>query len=143
MRPAGDTTRTGARRRTPGVRTCRPIALPLRLTHHADPRADPPVARAAVLAGWMQRNARDGQLMAHRSPGCKGCDNTGFKGRAGIHELMVVSREVRRLVQTGARAEALQHTALAEGMRTLRQDGIDKVLAGVTSIEEVRATSNV
>ncbi|HEY8708038.1 MAG TPA: pilus assembly protein PilB, partial [Burkholderiaceae bacterium] len=93
--------------------------------------------------GWMQRNARDGQLMLHRSPGCKVCDNTGFKGRAGIHELMVVSREVRRLVQTGARAEALQHTALAEGMRTLRQDGIDKVLAGVTSIEEVRATSNV
>ena len=104
---------------------------------------EPPVARDAVLAGWMQRNARDGRLMLHRSPGCKACDNTGFKGRAGIHELMVVSREVRRLVQTGARAEALQHTALAEGMRTLRQDGIDKVLAGVTSIEEVRATSNV
>ncbi|MDE2628475.1 MAG: Flp pilus assembly complex ATPase component TadA [Burkholderiales bacterium] len=105
--------------------------------------AEPPVARDAVLAGWMQRHARDGRLMLYRSPGCKACDNTGFKGRAGIHELMVVSREVRRLVQTGARAEALQHTALAEGMRTLRQDGIDKVLAGVTSIEEVRATSNV
>ena len=51
---------------------------------------------------------------------------------------MVISRELRRLVQTGARAEALQATALAEGMRTLRQDGIEKVLAGVTSIEEVR-----
>jgi len=45
-------------------------------------------------------------------------------------------------VQTGARAETLAHTAMAEGMRTLRHDGIDKVLAGVTSIEEVRATSN-
>ena len=55
---------------------------------------------------------------------------------------MTVSRELRRLIQNGARAEALQATAMKEGMRTLRQDGIDKVLAGVTTIEEVRATSN-
>ena len=103
---------------------------------------EPPVARDAVLAGWMQRNSRDGRLMLHHSPGCKVCGDTGFKGRAGIHELMVVSREVRRLVQNRAPAETLQHCALAEGMRTLRQDGIDKVLAGITSIEEVRATSN-
>jgi len=46
-------------------------------------------------------------------------------------------------VQTGARAEELQQAALQEGMRTLRQDGIEKVLAGQTTIEEVRATSNV
>jgi type II secretory ATPase GspE/PulE/Tfp pilus assembly ATPase PilB-like protein len=46
-------------------------------------------------------------------------------------------------VQTGAPAESLQRTALNEGLRTLRQDGIDKVLAGITTIEEVRATSNV
>ena len=90
-------------------------------------------ARDAVLAGWMQRNGRDGRLMLHRSPGCEHCDDTGFKGRAGLHELMVVSRELRHLIQTGARAEALQQAALAEGMRTLRQDGIEKVLAGVTT----------
>ncbi len=104
---------------------------------------EPPVARDAVIAGWKQRNSRDGRLLAHHSPGCKECDGTGYKGRAGIHELMVVSRELRRLVQTRASVAAMQRTALAEGMRTLRQDGIDKVLAGVTSIEEVRATSNV
>jgi type II secretory ATPase GspE/PulE/Tfp pilus assembly ATPase PilB-like protein len=103
---------------------------------------EPPIARDAVLAGWMQRNSRDGRLMLHASPGCAACSDTGYKGRAGLHELMVVSRELRHQIQTGARAEALQHTAMAEGMRTLRQDGIDKVLAGVTSIEEVRATSN-
>ena len=78
----------------------------------------------------------------HKSGGCEKCDYTGFKGRAGVHELMTVSRELRRLIQNGARAEALQATAMKEGMRTLRQDGIDKVLAGVTTIEEVRATSN-
>ena len=104
---------------------------------------EPPISRDAVVAGWLQRSSRDGRLMLHHCPGCKECDDTGFKGRAGIHELMVVSRELRRLIQTRAPAEALQHEALKEGMRTLRQDGIDKVLAGVTSIEEVRATSNV
>ena len=109
---------------------------------HAFGAGEPPLARDTVLAGWMQHNSRDGRLLAHHSPGCKHCDGTGFKGRAGLHELMVVSRDVRHLVQTGARAEALQKTALAEGMRTLRQDGIDKVLAGITTIDEVRATSN-
>ena len=103
---------------------------------------EPPTSRDAVRAGWLQNNSRDGRLMAHHSAGCKACDDSGFKGRAGLHELMLVSRELRRMVQTGARAETLQHCAMTEGMRTLRQDGIDKVLAGVTSIGEVRATAN-
>ena len=49
---------------------------------------------------------------------------------------------MRRMIQTGARAEEIAQAALEEGMRTLRQDGIEKVLSGVTTIEEVRATSN-
>ena len=102
----------------------------------------PPVSQDAVLAGWMQHNSREGRLMLKHSPGCTACDNSGFKGRAGIHELMLISRELRRLVQTRATAQVLQHTALREGMRTLRQDGIEKVITGVTTIEEVRATSN-
>ena len=102
-----------------------------------------PFSRATLLGEWRQRTGSNGPLQTYRSPGCKQCDETGFKGRAGLHELMVISRELRRLVQTGVRAEALQQVALAEGMRTLRQDGIEKVLAGVTTIEEVRAMSNV
>jgi len=98
--------------------------------------------RESVLTEWMGRHAQGGRLMHFHSPGCNLCHNSGFRGRAGLHELMVISRELRRLVQTGARAEALQQCALSEGMRTLRQDGIDKVLAGITSIEEVRSTSN-
>ena len=54
----------------------------------------------------------------------------------------MVSRDIRRLIQTGARAEEILHAALAEGLRTLRQDGIMKVLAGATTMAEVRATSN-
>ena len=96
-----------------------------------------------MLAGWTERHAVDGRLMLHASEGCEDCDQTGFRSRCGIHEMMVVSREIRRLIQNGARAEALQDAAMKEGMRTLRQDGIEKVLAGMTTIEEVRATSNV
>jgi len=104
---------------------------------------DPPVSRSDVLAGWTQRNAVEGRLMMHNSHGCEQCDHTGFKSRAGIHEMMVISRELRRMIQNGSRVEAIQRTAMKEGMRTLRQDGIDKVLAGITTIEEVRATSNI
>lgn len=98
--------------------------------------------REAVRADWLRRYGRDGELQVYRSAGCKHCDDTGFKGRVGIHELMVISKNLRRLVQSGARAEELQEAALHEGMRTLRQDGIEKVLAGKTTIEEVRSTSN-
>jgi type II secretory ATPase GspE/PulE/Tfp pilus assembly ATPase PilB-like protein len=80
--------------------------------------------------------------MFHESQGCEQCDHSGLKGRAGIHELMVISRELRRLIQNGSRAEELQRLAMKQGMRTLRQDGIDKVLGGLSTIEEVRASSN-
>jgi type II secretory ATPase GspE/PulE/Tfp pilus assembly ATPase PilB-like protein len=104
----------------------------------------------AVLADWRTRfgarNAGDpegseGRLMRYKAMGCDHCSGTGYRGRAGIHELMMVGRGLRHLIQTGARADELQRFALSEGMRTLRQDGIEKVLAGITSIEEVRASS--
>jgi hypothetical protein len=104
--------------------------------------AEPPVTRGDVLAGWVKQHSVDGRLVVRAGQGCEKCDQTGFRGRCGIHEMMIVSREIRRLIQTGARAEVLQVAAMKEGMRTLRQDGIEKVLAGQTVIEEVRATSN-
>jgi type II secretory ATPase GspE/PulE/Tfp pilus assembly ATPase PilB-like protein len=98
--------------------------------------------RAALLAEWQKGYGEGGQLKRYRSTGCAKCEHTGFKGRAGLHELLAVSKEVRRLIQTGARAEEIMVCGLNEGMRTLRQDGLVKVLAGVTTLAEVRATSN-
>jgi type II secretory ATPase GspE/PulE/Tfp pilus assembly ATPase PilB-like protein/GNAT superfamily N-acetyltransferase len=109
---------------------------------HSFGRGEPPVSRDDVLAGWVKRFGRDGKLQAHRSVGCLACDHSGFKGRVGVHELMIVTPELRHLIQTGQRAEGMQQLALAEGMRSLRQDGIEKVLTGLTTIEEVRSTSN-
>ncbi len=103
-----------------------------------------------LLAEWRQRfgargagdpQGSEGRLMRYKAVGCDHCGGSGFRGRAGIHELMMVGRGLRHLIQTGARADELQRFALSDGMRTLRQDGIEKVLAGVTSIEEVRASS--
>lgn len=107
--------------------------------------ADPQVAptRESLRADWVQRLGEDGRLLHHHAPGCPACDGSGLKGRAAIHELLLVSRELRRLIQTGGRAEQILAQAQREGMRTLRQDGIEKVIAGMTAIEEVRASSNV
>jgi type II secretory ATPase GspE/PulE/Tfp pilus assembly ATPase PilB-like protein len=110
---------------------------------HAFPEDGRP-KESEVLKDWAARFGRNGLvLMHHHAPGCPECDGQGMTGRAGLHELLIVSREMRRLIHTRQPAERLQHQALAEGMRTLRQDGIEKVLAGITSIEEVRAISNV
>ncbi len=99
-------------------------------------------SRDELLADWTKRYAVDGRLVFHKGTGCAKCGNTGMKGRAGVHELLTVGKGVRQLIQQGARAEQIQQHAMGEGMRTLRQDGIEKVLAGITTIEEVRATSN-
>ena len=104
---------------------------------HALPVEQRPT-RETLLAQWEAQ----GPLKRYRSPGCPSCDGSGYKGRVGIHELLRVDREVRRLIQTGARAEEIQQRALGDGMTTLRQDGIAKVLMGLTTLAEVRATSN-
>ncbi|PZP30477.1 MAG: pilus assembly protein PilB [Roseateles depolymerans] len=98
--------------------------------------------RAALAADWVRAYGRDGQLQRFHSPGCPACGQSGFKGRAGLHELLTVSKTLRRMIQTGARAEELYNAAVAEGMRSLRQDGILKVLQGLTTLAEVHATSN-
>jgi type II secretory ATPase GspE/PulE/Tfp pilus assembly ATPase PilB-like protein len=104
--------------------------------------ADGKPDEAELLARWTARHARDGRLVFVHGSGCAACDHTGFKGRTALHEVLEVSRPLRRLIQTGQRAEELLRCAIAGGMRTLRQDGIEKVLAGLTTIEEVRASAN-
>jgi type II secretory ATPase GspE/PulE/Tfp pilus assembly ATPase PilB-like protein len=108
---------------------------------HVVTEVENPPDASDVLADWRRRFGTDGRLTLYKSVGCEHCAGTGYRGRAGIHELMMVSRGLRHLIQTGKRADELQRHALGEGMRTLRQDGIEKVLAGVTTIEEVRANS--
>jgi type II secretory ATPase GspE/PulE/Tfp pilus assembly ATPase PilB-like protein len=92
-----------------------------------------------TLQDWQNNYAHDGQLRLHKAVGCKQCNNTGYKGRLGLHELMTVSAEVRHLIQTRAPLHALQKAALGAGMRTLKQDGIVRVLQGLTDMTQVRS----
>lgn len=103
-----------------------------------DFQVDPVAARAALLAEWRAKWADgQGRFTLYRAVGCQEC-NKGYRGRVGLHELMIASDEIRRLVQERGRVAALRAEALVEGMRTLRQDGIEKVLAGITDLSQVR-----
>lgn len=74
---------------------------------------------------------------------CRNCGGTGYKGRAAIYELLRVSPELKRAILQGADAEEIRRTAIQQGMRPLRRAGMDLVLSGVTSIDEVlRVTRN-
>jgi general secretion pathway protein E/type IV pilus assembly protein PilB len=69
--------------------------------------------------------------------GCRACRQIGFSGRMGIYELMVTSEDVRQLAQDRASSWKVKQAAVRQGMRTLRQDGWDKVLKGATTAEEI------
>jgi len=100
---------------------------------------DPAAAREAVLAGWRQNFAVDGRFTLYRAKGCPACNDTGYKGRVGLHELMVGSDPVKKLIQEKARVAEILACALNEGMRTLKMDGVEKVLQGLTDLKQVRA----
>jgi type II secretory ATPase GspE/PulE/Tfp pilus assembly ATPase PilB-like protein len=108
----------------------------------AFPDAERRPARDAVLTTWLPEHGTEGRLQYHHAGGCKHCLDSGFQGRVGLHELLLVDRELRHLIQTSARSEQLQAAAMHTGMRTLRQDGVAKVLAGLTTLGEVRSITN-
>jgi type IV pilus assembly protein PilB len=72
-----------------------------------------------------------------RAVGCSACSNTGFRGRAGLYEVMPMSEEIERLTVDRASAEEIRRVAVQQGMVTLRDDGLEKARMGLTSIEEV------
>ena len=76
-------------------------------------------------------------VVLYRAKGCSRCNNTGYKGRLGLYEVMVVSEAIRRLTVERKSADEIGRVAAAEGMKSLREDGIDKVLLGMTSVEEI------
>jgi type II secretory ATPase GspE/PulE/Tfp pilus assembly ATPase PilB-like protein len=77
-------------------------------------------------------------LMLYRPKGCRECGNTGYRGRTGLHEVLVGTGEMKRLIQERSQIEALRERAIQEGMTTLMQDGIRKVFLGLTDLTQVR-----
>ncbi len=78
-----------------------------------------------------------GSFKLYKGKGCGTCNGTGYKGRVGLYEVMEISEGIRDLVMVGATAVEIKRKALEEGMLTLRMSGLEKIKAGVTTIEEV------
>jgi type II secretory ATPase GspE/PulE/Tfp pilus assembly ATPase PilB-like protein len=103
-------------------------------------KADPKGAMEAVYKDWVRTVGNDrGQLTFYKPVGCDKCGGSGFKGRCGLHELLIASDRIKKLIQEHARVAEILAVCLEEGMRTLKQDGMEKCLMGVTHIKEVRA----
>ena len=95
-----------------------------------------PTAEALREANFPMED-RDAVPTLHRAVGCKHCSSTGYRGRLAVHELMTVNEQIELLAVERAATEVLTQAAVANGMRTLREDGMDKVAMGLTSIEEI------
>jgi type IV pilus assembly protein PilB len=91
--------------------------------------------QALVNAGFTPDEAA--KVVPKKGTGCERCNNTGYKGRVGLYEVMEVTDELRELILVGASALELRRKAVDEGMITLRRSGLHKVMEGVTTIEEV------
>jgi type IV pilus assembly protein PilB len=99
---------------------------------------EPYVAEAAELEtlGWDSESA-DELPTLYRTVGCPACGRTGYHGRFAIHEVLLVTEEVERLIVDRAHTEDIKKVALAQGMKTLRQTGMAQALSGMTSVEEI------
>jgi len=103
-------------------------------------KRDPKAAETKVLQEWIKHYGdKSGKLVLHDPVGCEVCGDTGYKGRVGLHELLVGTDAIKKNIQEHARVADMLATALDDGMRTLKQDGIEKVLMGVTDMKQVRA----
>ena len=81
-------------------------------------------------------------VQLYRGAGCAECNQSGYRGRVGLHELLVATPEIKRLIQQRARVTEVAACAQQEGMTTLLQDGVLKVLAGVTDMHQVKAVAS-
>ena len=89
-------------------------------------------------AGWPAALLKaEGPPTLYRAIGCAACSRTGYRGRLAIHEVMVMSEEISRLVVERYSSDEIKKTALAQGMLTLREDGLVKVAQGKTTLEEL------
>ena len=87
---------------------------------------------------WDSVYGQGGQLKLYRAVGCDKCGKTGYKGRVGLHELLVANDGIKKLIQERSRVAELFAAAVEGGMRTLKMDGMEKVMMGLTDIKMVR-----
>jgi type IV pilus assembly protein PilB len=109
-----------------------------RLVRKLCPKCKAPIkiADSALLEAGFKKEELGGSWTPYQPVGCKAC-NSGYKGRVGIYEVMPISDEIRRIILADGSAMQIAEQARAEGVRSMRESGLQKVKAGVTSLEEV------
>ena len=110
------------------------------LKHTEAWKRDSDAVMGKIYDDWVRTHANEkGEFTLYRQVGCPECSGTGYSGRLGIFELLEGTDAVKKNIQERARVSELFATALSEGMRTLKQDGIEKVLQGITDMQQVRS----
>ena len=107
-----------------------------RLVRRICPQCDAPFTPDQAELAWLGVSAKDASGM-RQGKGCPACRNTGYRGRVGTFELLMIDPRVRMLIQSRATAAEIKDAGVAAGMRTLREEGVTKVLAGMTTTSEV------
>ena len=108
------------------------------LRHSSAWKADYAGEAAKLVANWNETYGQEGQLKLYRAVGCDKCGKSGYKGRIGLHELLIADDPVKKLIQERARVAELFAQAVEGGMRTLKMDGMEKIMMGLTDIKMVR-----
>ena len=101
-------------------------------------KKDPQGEAKKLYDYWLKEYGKDGKLQFFKAKGCDVCGGSGYKGRAGLHELMIASDAVKKLIQERSRVADLFVKSVEEGMSTLKMDGMDKVMMGLTDMKQVR-----
>ena len=101
-------------------------------------KKDPQGEAKKLYDYWLKEYGKEGKLQFHKAKGCEACGGSGYKGRCGLHELMIASDAVKKLIQERARVTDLFVKSVEEGMSTLKMDGMDKVMMGLTDMKQVR-----
>ena len=85
-------------------------------------------------------NCGDNPVRLYRGKGCKKCGGEGYLGRIAVQEFLVVNEEIRELLDRGALTAEIEEAAIKNGMKKIHEDGIEKALAGITTLEEIHRT---
>jgi len=109
------------------------------LRHSAAWRADHEAESRRLTESWRHQYGDNGRLRLYRAAGCDNCNGTGYKGRIGLHELLVADASIKQLIQERARVTEIFAVGVEGGMRTLKMDGMEKILMGLTDIKMVRS----
>ena len=109
------------------------------LRHSIAWKADYAGETKKLVDSWKNVYGQDGELKFYRHVGCDKCNKTGYKGRIGLHELLIADDGIKKLIQERSRVAEIFAASVEGGMRTLKMDGMEKIMMGMTDLKMVRS----